>query len=158
MDLFDQAFIDLWRCLNKFDVRYILAGGFATNFHGYQRYTGDVDSFIEDTLENRKRLRKAYADGMGDYGIIETIQFVPGGVEFPLRNGVPMDIQTSLKGVDASFAECLNIAPAITIEGVKLPFLHINHLLANKKAVGRPKAQLDAIELERIKNLGEEGS
>lgn len=30
---------------------------------------------------------------------------------------------------------------------------HINHLLANKKAVNRPKDQIDVIELEKIKNF-----
>ena len=34
MDLFDVAFLDLWRALNENGVRYILVGGFATNFHG----------------------------------------------------------------------------------------------------------------------------
>lgn len=36
---------------------------------------------------------------------------------------------------------------------VSVPFLHINHLLANKKAVNRPKDQVDVIELERIKEI-----
>lgn len=54
MDLFDVAFLDFWKALNENKVRYILVGGFATNFHGYQRYTGDVDLYIDDTPENRK--------------------------------------------------------------------------------------------------------
>ncbi|MGN6166069.1 MAG: hypothetical protein ACTHOF_16160 [Flavisolibacter sp.] len=62
MDLFDTAFIGLWQSLNKCGVRYILVGSFATNFHGFQRYTGDVDLYIDDTRENRKRFRQAYAD------------------------------------------------------------------------------------------------
>jgi hypothetical protein len=37
-----------------------------------------------------------------------------------------------------------------------VPFLHLNNLLANKKAVGRPKDQLDVIELEKIKSYLEE--
>lgn len=154
MDLFDSAFINLWRSLNKFHVRYILVGGFAANFHGYQRFTSDVDLFIEDTLQNRRQLRKAYADyGMGDIELFESLQFVPGWVDFPLSNGVKMDIQTSLKGVDASFDECLRLAPTVTIEGVTVPFLHLNHLLHNKLAVGRPKDQLDVIELKKIQIL-----
>lgn len=34
-----------------------------------------------------------------------------------------------------------------------VPFLHINHLLANKKAVNRSKDQIDVIELEKNKEL-----
>ena len=39
-----------------------MIGGFATNLHGYQRFTGDMDVWIEDTSENRKNLRKAFFD------------------------------------------------------------------------------------------------
>jgi hypothetical protein len=38
----------------------------------------------------------------------------------------------------------------------KIPFLHINHLLDNKKAVDRPKDRLDVFYLEKIKELREE--
>lgn len=43
MDIFDDYFLELWRVLEKNGVRYILVGGFAINFHGYQRHTGDID-------------------------------------------------------------------------------------------------------------------
>ncbi|MBD0294649.1 MAG: nucleotidyltransferase [Flavisolibacter sp.] len=154
MDLFNNAFIQLWQCLNDAGVRYIVVGEFATNFHGYQRYTGDVNLYIEDTPENRKRLRQAYATyGMGDYQIFETTPFIPGWVDFPLQNGVRLDIMTALKGVELSFDECLHQAPVFNVEGVQFHCLHINHLIANKKAVNRPKDHLDVLELEKIKSL-----
>jgi hypothetical protein len=154
MDLFESAFIDFWKHLNEQGVRYILVGGFATNFHGYQRYTGDVDIWIEDTLENRMRLRKAYkAYGMGDFELFETIQFVPGWVDFPLQNGVRLDIMTTMKGVESDFEACLQKAPHLIIGSVNVPVLHINELIANKKGVNRPKDQLDVVELEKIKDL-----
>jgi hypothetical protein len=156
MNLWDDAFIGLWKQLNKHQVKYILVGGFATNLHGYQRFTGDVDIYLEDTVENRKNLRQAYnAYGMGDFPSFETIQFVPGWVDFPLQNGIRLDIMTSLKGVDASFDECLALASKMTIQGEIVPVLHINHLLENKKAVGRLKDQLDVQELEKIIRLQE---
>ena len=157
MDLYDSAFVNFWKCLNEAQVRYILVGGFATNFHGFHRYTGDIDLYIEDTPENRKRLRNAYATyGMGDFEIFETTPFIPGWVDFPLQNGIRLDIQTSLKGVDLDFDTCYRLAPTFEIEGVKFHFLHINHLIANKKAVGRTKDKLDVEELEKIKKLREE--
>lgn len=39
---------------------------------------------------------------------------------------------------------------------LKVPFLHINHLIANKKAVNRPKDQIDVIELEKIVKIKQE--
>ena len=112
MDLFDKAFLDFWRCLNDEGVRYILVGGLATNLHGYQRCTGDVDIYLEDTLENRQKLRAAYRRyGIGDFESFERMQFVRAWVDFPLQNGIKLDIMTSLNGVNASFQECLRIAP-----------------------------------------------
>jgi hypothetical protein len=48
------------------------------------------------------------------------------------------------------------MASIAEIEGFKMPFLHINHLIANKKAVNRSKDQLDVIYLEKIKKLQED--
>ncbi len=151
MDLFDSSFTNLWKELNKFGVRYILVGGFATNLHGYQRFTGDMDLYLEDTPVNRSSLRLAYkAYSKIDFEGFETIQFIPGWIDFPLNNGYHLDIMTTMKGITASFDECFQLAKPCDISGVIVPVLHINHLIANKKAVARPKDQLDVIYLEKI--------
>jgi len=93
--------------------------------------------------------------GLGDFEPLERIEFVPGWVDFQLGNGVKMDIMTSMKGVSLSFGECLDLAPIAEIEGVPVPFLHINQLIENKKAVNRPRDQVDVIELEKIRRLSE---
>ena len=49
-----------------------------------------------------------------------------------------------------TFDECLEVASIADIENISVPFLHINQLIANKKAVNRSKDQLDVIELENI--------
>lgn len=69
-------------------------------------------------------------------------------------NGLRLDIMVSMKGLEGySFDECLEMASIADIDGVQVPFLHINQLIANKKAVNRPKDQLDVIELERIQKI-----
>jgi hypothetical protein len=158
MDIFDEEILKFWAALQNQGVRYIMVGGYATNLHGFQRYTGDIDIWLEDTLENRKRLRQAFIEcGMGDYFMLETMQFVPGWTEFHLMNGLRLDIMLSMKGLEGySFDECLNIAAVADIDGVLIPFLHINQLIANKKAVNRPKDQVDVIELEKIQKLQNE--
>ncbi|WP_460686309.1 hypothetical protein [Niabella aquatica] len=53
-----------------------------------------------------------------------------------------------MKGLEGySFEQCLKLAGVADIDGVLVPFLHINHLIANKKAVNRPKDQIDIIYL-----------
>jgi hypothetical protein len=62
-----------------------------------------------------------------------------------------------VKGLEGfTFNECLHQASYAEIEGVVVPFLHINHLIASKKAANRPKDQIDVIYLEKIKQLLEE--
>lgn len=133
-----------------------MVGGIAIRFHGYNRATDDIDIWIEDTLVNRQNLRKAFRElGYGDYASIETMQFVPGRTSF-YAAGVELDIMTEMKGIEnITFQASYEIASISNLEGVMVPFLHINHLIANKKAVNRPKDQMDVIQLEKIKKIRE---
>jgi hypothetical protein len=46
MDIFDKEILNFWSALQQSKVDYIMVGGYATNLHGYQRYTGDMDIWI----------------------------------------------------------------------------------------------------------------
>ena len=158
MDIFDEAILNFWKALQEFKVNYILIGGYALNLHGFHRFTGDLDIWLEDTSENRRKLRAVFnALEMGDYPQFETMQFVPGWSEFYLNNGFQLDILTEMKGLEEySFDECLQMASIADIDGVNVPFLHINQLIQNKKSVNRLKDQLDVTALEAIKKLRED--
>lgn len=158
MDIFDIEIIKFWKSLQDNHVKFIVVGGYATNLHGYQRFTGDMDIWIEDTLENRRRLRGAFKEyGIGDFEMMERMQFVPGWTNFYLNNGMQLDIMVNMKGLEGfSFEECQQLASLADIDGVQVPFLHINHLIANKVAVNRPKDQLDVMYLEKIKKMLED--
>ncbi|MEX8546314.1 MAG: hypothetical protein V5804_01815 [Mucilaginibacter sp.] len=155
MDIFDEEILKFWKALQNHDVKYIMVGGFATNLHGYQRYTGDMDIWIKDTIENRKQLRSAFINcDMGDYPMIEYMQFIPGWTEFRLNNSLILDILIDMKGLEGySFDECLEMASVADIDGIKVPFLHLNQLITNKKTVNRPKDQIDVLALEEIKKF-----
>ena len=72
MDVLDDDLIGFWKSLNENNVRYIMIGGFATRFHGFNRNTDDLDMRLDDTRENRKKLRKAFADlSYGDFESLE---------------------------------------------------------------------------------------
>lgn len=158
MDIYDEEFVSFWSALNRNKVDYIMVGGFATNLNGYQRSTEDIDIWIRDSIENRINLRNAFKEYSNiDYFMIETIQFIPGWTNFSLNNGTRLDIMINMKGLEGySFNECLAVAKKADIENITVPFLHINHLIQNKKAVNRPKDQLDVIYLEKIKQILEE--
>ena len=157
MDVYDEALLDFFKELNKNNVRYIMIGGLATRFHGYNRNTGDLDMWLEDTLQNRKNLRAAFSKlGYGDFEMIETMQFIPGFTSF-YAAGIELDIITEMKGLEKfSFNECYEISLVADLNDIKVHFLHINHLIENKKAVNRPKDQVDVIYLEKIKHILED--
>lgn len=158
MDILGEELLQFWKGLNENNVRYIMVGGFATRFHGYNRSTDDIDMWLEDTVENRRNLRKAFKElGYGDFTSMEMMQFVPGWTNFHIGSGIELDIMTEMKGLEnIPFNECLDMASIAELENVKVPFLHINHLIENKKIVNRPKDQIDVIELEKIRKIRKE--
>jgi len=158
MDAFDLEILKFWAALHDCHVRYILVGGFAANLHAYQRYAGNIDIWIEDTPENRQRLKQTFMEcEMDGYFMLETTQFALGWTDFNLPNGLRLNILVHMKGLEGySFDDCLTQAPIADIDGVKIPFLHIDHLIANKQAVNRPKDQLDVLELQLIRKILEE--
>jgi len=153
MDILDEDLLHFWTILNKYKVKYIMVGGFAVNLYGYTRATNDIDLLLKDDSENRKNLGDAFSRLGYDNISFDNLEFVPVWTNFYIGTGIQLDIMTSLKGVDIPFDECLQIAPVAEIEGVLVPFLHINHLIANKKTVNRPKDQIDVIELEKIRDI-----
>ena len=44
-----KEFIEL---LNKHKIRYLVVDGYAVAFHGYPRYTKDLDVWIEPSTDN----------------------------------------------------------------------------------------------------------
>jgi len=158
MDISDDELLKFWRSLNDNGVKYIMVGGFATRFHGFNRNTDDLDIWLEDTLQNRKNLRKSFKElDYGDFPSLETMEFVPGWTSFYIGHMIELDIMTKMKGLDDyTFDECLSIASIADLDGILVPFLHINQLIINKKTVNRPKDQIDVQALEQIKKLRED--
>lgn len=151
--MIEQIF-NIWKFFKSNDVRYITIGGFAVNIYGYNRNTGDLDILIDDTIENRKKIRKALKEsGIGDFESIETMQFVPGWTDFTLDFGLRLDVMTTIKGLEnKSFEELLNEATIVMIGDIPVNFIDYDNLIISKKASNRPKDQLDIEELGKLKN------
>lgn len=153
MDIFDEELLRFWKICNHENLKYIMIGGVATNLHGFNRSTEDIDIWIEDTDDNRSKLRKAFkAYGWAEMPSLTTMQFVPGWTYFHLNNGIRLDIMTAVKGLEEySFDDCLDVASIATIFELDIPFLHINQLIKAKQASNRPKDQIDVTALQKIK-------
>ncbi len=147
-----EGIIQIWRSLFKFDVKFIVVGGFAVNFYGYNRNTGDLDILLDDTLENRKRLRNAFRElGLGDFKELENIPLLAGWTDISLDFGLRLDLMSGLKGLeDFNFDELKTKANTIELDGVLVGFLDYQSLIKTKRVCGRPKDILDIEELEKI--------
>ncbi len=49
---------EVLRALNRFEIKYLIAGGYAVNLYGYFRSTGDMDIWIDNRDENLRKLTK----------------------------------------------------------------------------------------------------
>jgi hypothetical protein len=138
-----KEFIEL---LNSHGVDYLLVGGHAVAFHGYPRFTGDIDFLIRITPANTQRLFAVLNDfGFGSLGISDRDLLEPRRV---LRLGYPpnqIDILTSISGVDFDAAWATRIES--TIDGQRVTILGWDELLRNKQASGRRKDLADVDKL-----------
>src|SRR5260370_2797222 len=67
--------------LNSNEVEYLVVGAFAVAFHGFPRYTADLDLLIRPTAENAERVVRALTQfGFGNLGITAEDFQSPGQV------------------------------------------------------------------------------
>jgi len=141
-----NLFKDFLRSLISNDVRFLLVGGHAVGYHGYVRYTGDFDIWIESTRENAERVVKAVKEFGFDVPELSVELFLikPKVV----RMGYPpmrIEILTQLSGVD--FDECYPRRRIVTDQGLEIPIISLADLRKNKEAAGRGKDIGDLSEL-----------
>lgn len=148
----ESQIIEIWKYFSLNKVKYLTIRGFAVSIYGYGRNTGDIDIFIEDSIENRQNLREALKQaGIGDFENISSMQFIPGWTDISLNFNLRLDIMTSVKGLEnTSFEQLLSKAYITEISDIPVYFLDYENLIIAKKAANRPKDLLDIEELEKI--------
>ncbi|HOD48911.1 MAG TPA: nucleotidyltransferase [Candidatus Hydrogenedentes bacterium] len=134
-----RAFIEL---LNSHGVDYVVVGAHAMAYHGCPRYTGDIDLFLRVSDENAQRMERVIcAFGFKDTGLSardfsEEHQIIQLG--FPPNR---IDLLTTLTGVP--FDDAWSGAVSARLEGLPVRILSREHLIVNKKALGRAKDLAD---------------
>jgi hypothetical protein len=143
-----QEFIEL---LEKHEVKYLVVGGYAVGFHGFPRYTGDLDVFIAISKENSEKILKVFDKfGFSDLDL-KAEDFLEEEIVVEIgREPIKIQVLTGIDGVtfEESYAgkEYLRIS-----SDLKVPFIGYESLLKNKAASPRAKDKIDFEELKRIK-------
>ena len=140
-----HAFLEL---LNSNKVEYLVVGAFAVAFHGFPRYTADLDLLVRPTEENADRVLLALSEfGFGNLGINAADLRTPGMV---IQLGVTpnrIDLLTAISGV--SFEEAWAGRSEAEWDGIATHFIGRAALLRNKEHTGRAKDLGDAEELRK---------
>ena len=141
-----REFIEL---LNLEKVDYVVMGGHAVGFHGYPRFTGDIDLWIRPAPANALRVVEVLKQfGFPDADTILGVLSEPGRM---LQLGAPpnrIDLLTSVSGIDFDTTWGDTVPGEIDDLPVRFPSLEV--LLQNKRASGRPKDLADVDQLEKV--------
>ena len=140
--MFSKDFKEFIQLLIKNRVEYLVVGGYAVGFHGYPRYTGDIDIWINPVKENVTKMAL----------VLEEFGFLPQHFNIEdfrkqeniIRIGLPpnrIDLVVSIDGVN--FAECYPNRVVEELGEMKINFISFNDLIKNKKACNRTKDQID---------------
>jgi predicted nucleotidyltransferase len=156
MNIFLEEHRNLITELLEDDVDFILIGGYAVNYHGYNRTTGDLDVWIKpDNGDNKRKL----LNWLVKYGIEEESLNAIGQLDFtqPLVFSIgeepyKTDFLTRVSGVTYDEADSEKIMHSH--EGVLIPFINLNHLILTKMSTGRGKDKVDVEMLQKVVQAG----
>jgi hypothetical protein len=122
-------------------------GGYAMAYHGYPRFTKDIDIFYRNTAENIFKIRTALIGfGFNENDLPESIFIEQGNIiQFgvvPLR----VDIINEIDGVN--FDDVYKNSVRGKYGEIEVNFIGRIELIMNKKASGRDQDLLDAKKLD----------
>ena len=147
MDIFNEDFQDFIEYFNAYNVEYMLVGGYAVILRGYSRSTGDMDIWVNKTVDNFKLIQKAITKfGLPKLAIPKEKFFSDDFDVFSFgKPPYAIEILTAIKGVE--FSDAYATSTIEKVDNVSVRIIHLNQLIIAKKAAGRNK------DLNDIENL-----
>jgi hypothetical protein len=141
-------FRDLILALNKFQVRYLIIGGYAVGVHHDPRTTKDLDLFVATSLDDSKRIFAALQDFGAPLSGISPEFFATQQKEWFQMGRPPfrVDILQSIEGKEFEVAWGNKVEG--TLFGVPVFVISKEDLIDNKLATGRAIDRRDARNLQ----------
>lgn len=136
-------------CKNQ--VKMILVGGGAVNFHGYQRHSADVDFWVEVSEQNLERLLQTLQEM--NFHISDFPKEVKSGkqnVSIKISPVLELELITSFNP-GKSFEEAYNESVIVEKENSNYRVLSFNDLIISKISTDREKDKMDVEELHRLR-------
>ncbi len=147
MPEFQKDFEDFIALCNKYELEYLVIGGFAVSIYGYPRTTKDLDVCINKTEENAGKIIKILDDfGFGSLNF-KIEDFLKDGIIAQLGYApIRIDILNDLIGID--FSEAFRNKRIVNMNGVPTNFIGFAELIINKEQAGRDQDLLDVKKLK----------
>lgn len=146
----DSNFKEFIQLLNANGVKYLVVGGFAVAYHGYPRYTKDIDFWIWAEPENARVMIQVLRDfGFESLGVKEEDFLNLNNVIQIGHEPNRIDLITQLDGME--FQKCYESRQEVSFENIPINFIDLDNLIKSKRLAGRRKDLLDADELSKQK-------
>ena len=160
-------YVDLFRALDRDEVRYLLIGGLAINIYGVERATMDIDLMLALDAGNLQRFLKT-AESLGLQPVlpvrlsdladedklhhwIENKHLLAFALRLPEASAPTVDILVQPK---IGFEEAFTRRVDKELGGFKLSLASLDDLIALKTDTGRPHDVSDIEALRRLRELG----
>jgi hypothetical protein len=137
--------------LIKHKVDFIVIGGYAVIYHGYERTTGDMDLWLSPDNDNRDK----FINALKEHGVIKEhlekiniLDFTQPQVLHIGEKPNQIDFLTFARGLD--FDEAYQKKEILILEGKPIPVLNFEHLIVTKMLLGRPQDKADIDKLKKI--------
>jgi len=137
--------------LAKHKVKFILIGGYAVIYHGYERTTTDMDLWLKPTNENRDQFIKA----LRGIDIIESMLHAIHKMDFTQpqvmhigKRPNKIDFLTKPRGLNFDKAAAKQVL--LPLEDHHIAVLHFDDVIISKMLLGRPQDKADVDMLKKI--------
>lgn len=119
--------------LNSASVRYLVLGGYAVNYYGYHRSTGDLDIWIALDSQNATKLSEVLRvfGGFSSRQVSPSLLQQKGRIFQFGHPPVRIDLLTAPSGVE--FDQCYQRRHMDIVDGVEIPFIALPDLELLKK-------------------------
>lgn len=151
MKILEPKFIKIIKQLIESKVDFLLIGGYAVNYYGYGRATGDIDFWLRPDNENKNLLLDAFRllnMNNTDINEINKLDFTTPQVFFIGQPPLRIDFLTKVNIVN--FDEAWAKRKYFPLENYQVPIVDYEHLLLTKFSTGRTRDKQDLEELQKI--------
>lgn len=144
----ETDFIDFIKLCNKYEVEYLVIGGYAVSIHGYPRSTKDLDICIKISEENATKMVRVIKDfGFASLKLTKEDFLKRDFITQLGHEPVRIDILNDLDGVP--FEEAWKNKRVMEFEGSEINFIGYAELLKVKEKAGRLQ---DIADINKLKS------